>query len=194
MGGRRSSAPVGRRAGRLGHARALKSYRPERRIAYVVEAPYADLLRGLDFIDALPSPRAVVPERGVRIITDLRKLRATSAIDFHGSARSALITLASGAKACVGFDVRGAVVLRTPSWNRAASFATARACPTRPSCGACGWPVMWGQHRGGAPSAPVGVRGRAHTPVATHSRQSASPRAASRPVWWWGSIPVGQRR
>jgi ADP-heptose:LPS heptosyltransferase len=91
----------------LATLRALKTYRPERRIAYVVEAPYAGLLHGLDFVDALPSP----PRGGVNAwreyLVSLRRLRATAALDFHGSARSALITLAAGAPTRVGFDVRG---------------------------------------------------------------------------------------
>lgn len=91
----------------LATLRALKTYRPERRIAYVVEAHYAPLLHGLDFIDALPAP----PRGGMRAwgayLASVRALRATSAIDLHGSARSALITLASGAPTRVGFDVDG---------------------------------------------------------------------------------------
>src|SRR5262245_60836221 len=80
----------------LATLRALKAYRPERRIAYVVEAPYADLLRGLDFVDALPSPPRGGADAWRRYLASIRKLHASSAIDFHGSARSALITLASG--------------------------------------------------------------------------------------------------
>jgi ADP-heptose:LPS heptosyltransferase len=87
--------------------RALKSYRPERRVAYVVEAPYADLLRGFDFIDHVSAP----PRAGVGAWRDyfssLRRLHPSAAIDLHGSARSALITLCSGARTRIGFDVRG---------------------------------------------------------------------------------------
>ena len=91
----------------LAMLRALKTYRPERRIAYVVEAPYAELLRGLDFVDALPSPPRGGADAWREFLASLRKLHATAAIDFHGSARSALITLATGATTRVGFDVRG---------------------------------------------------------------------------------------
>ncbi len=91
----------------LATLQALKAYRPERRIAYVVEPGYADLLRGMDFIDALPSP----PRGGAlawrSYLASLRALHPLSAIDMHGSARSALITLLSGAPTRVGFDVRG---------------------------------------------------------------------------------------
>ncbi len=91
----------------LSTVQALKRYRPERRVAYVVEAGYADLLRGLDFIDALPAPPrgGVLAWRG--FYASLRALRPGAAIDLHGSARSALMTLASGARTRVGFDVSG---------------------------------------------------------------------------------------
>ncbi len=86
--------------------RALKAHAPERRIAYVVEAPYAELLRGLDFIDALPSPPRAGATAWRDYLASLRRLRVSAAIDFHGSARSALITWTSGAPTRVGFDVR----------------------------------------------------------------------------------------
>ncbi|MCI0450964.1 MAG: glycosyltransferase family 9 protein [Candidatus Latescibacteria bacterium] len=91
----------------LATLRSLKAHRPERRIAYVVEAPYAELMRAFDFIDMLLSP----PRRGTgawrEFYASLRRLHASAAIDFHGSARSALMACASGAPVRVGFDVRG---------------------------------------------------------------------------------------
>ncbi|HXV13818.1 MAG TPA: glycosyltransferase family 9 protein [Candidatus Krumholzibacteria bacterium] len=91
----------------LATLQALKAHRPERRIAYVVEAPYADLLRGLDFIDALPSPPRGGASAWRAYLASLRRLHPTAAIDFHGSARSALMAWISGAPTRVGFDVRG---------------------------------------------------------------------------------------
>jgi len=91
----------------LATLQALKRYRPERRIAYVVEAPYAELLRELDFIDALPSPPSQGAVAWARYFQTLRALRPSAAIDFHGSVRSALIARVSGAPVRVGFDVRG---------------------------------------------------------------------------------------
>jgi ADP-heptose:LPS heptosyltransferase len=91
----------------LSSLRALKSHRPERRIAYVVEGPYAGLLHGLDFIDALPSPPRGGAGAWVGYLRSLRRLAPSAALDFHGSARSALIARASGARTRVGFDVRG---------------------------------------------------------------------------------------
>lgn len=97
----------------LATLQALKRYRPERRIAYVVEAPYAELLRDLDFIDALPSPPKQGAAAWMRYVQSLRALRPAGAIDFHGSARSALIARLSGAPVRAGFDVRGRRALYT---------------------------------------------------------------------------------
>ncbi len=84
---------------------ALKRYRPERRIAYVVEGAYADLLRPFDFIDTLLTPPRTGSGAWLEFYRRLRRLGATSTIDFHGSARSALMTLGSGAHARIGYDV-----------------------------------------------------------------------------------------
>ncbi len=91
----------------LATLQALKAHRPERRIAYVVEAQYAELLCDLDFIDALPSPPRSGVSAWARYIATLRHMQPSAAIDFHGSARSALIARLSGASVRVGFDVRG---------------------------------------------------------------------------------------
>jgi ADP-heptose:LPS heptosyltransferase len=53
----------------------------------------------------------------MRFLSRVRALGAAAAVDFHGSARSALITLATGARVRVGFDVRGrgrAYTIREP--------------------------------------------------------------------------------
>lgn len=87
--------------------RALKAHRPERRIAFVVNAPYAPLVESEPYIDRVMIP----PEGGARqwiaFLKEIRSLHAASAIDLHGSARSALITRISGAGLRAGFDVRG---------------------------------------------------------------------------------------
>jgi heptosyltransferase-2 len=92
----------------LDSVRALRDFRPERRVAYVVDAPFGDVLHGLAFIDRLMTP----PRHGgapawARFLAGVRSLGAVAAVDFHGSARSALIALASGAALRVGYDVRG---------------------------------------------------------------------------------------
>jgi ADP-heptose:LPS heptosyltransferase len=86
--------------------RAMKAYRPERRIAFVVNAPYAPLLEREPYLDRILIP----PSRGARawgaFLRDIRALAPLSAIDLHGSARSAMITRLSGASTRAGFDVR----------------------------------------------------------------------------------------
>ena len=86
--------------------RAIKAHRPERRIALVVNAPYAPLLESEAYIDRVLTP----PRRGagawLRFLHGIRALHAGAAIDLHGSARAALITRVSGAPVRVGFDVR----------------------------------------------------------------------------------------
>ncbi len=87
--------------------RAVKEGRPGRSIAYVVDRPYAAVVEKFEFVD-----RVLIPPRGEglrawwRFLSAVASLRATATIDFHGSARSALITLASRAPLRVGFDVR----------------------------------------------------------------------------------------
>lgn len=97
----------------LATLRALKLYRPERRIVYVVDGVYAELLRGLDFIDAVSCPPGNGAAGWYAYFASLRRLRASAALDFHGNARSALIAWASGAPTRVGFDVRGRKVAYT---------------------------------------------------------------------------------
>lgn len=87
--------------------RAIKAHRPERRIAFVVNAPYAPLVEHEPYID-----RVLVPPQGgapawIHFLRAVRSLHPSAAIDLHGSARSALITRVSGAPLRVGFDVRG---------------------------------------------------------------------------------------
>jgi ADP-heptose:LPS heptosyltransferase len=133
--------------------RAIKAHRPERRIAYVVEAPYAELLRSLDFVDALPSP----PKHGVgawrAYLASLRALRPTGTIDFHGSARSALITRISNAPVRVGFDVRGRRLAYTVVEARGEFRDGVRVPHT---------PIVWGmrlaRHVGAAPAQPLPPR------------------------------------
>jgi heptosyltransferase-2 len=86
--------------------RAIKAARPERRLALVVDGPYAELARREHAVDLVLSPPRDGAGAWLRFLARVRALRAASAIDFHGSARSAFITLASGARQRVGFDVR----------------------------------------------------------------------------------------
>lgn len=87
--------------------RAIKAHRPERRIAFVVNAPYAPLLEHEPYIDRVLVPPAGGAGEWLRFLRNIRALKPSAAIDLHGSARSALITRISGAPLRVGFDVRG---------------------------------------------------------------------------------------
>lgn len=87
--------------------RAIKAHRPERRIAFVVNAPYAPLLEHEPYIDRVLVPPAAGAGEWLHFLRGVRALKPSAAIDLHGSARSALITRISGAPLRVGFDVRG---------------------------------------------------------------------------------------
>lgn len=92
--------------------RAVRAFRDGRRVAYVVDRPFDSVLQGVDFID-----RVLVPPRRAAawpsFLSEVRGIGASAAIDFHGSARSAMIALASGARRRIGFDVRGRRVAYT---------------------------------------------------------------------------------
>jgi ADP-heptose:LPS heptosyltransferase len=86
--------------------RAMRAARPERRVALVVNAAYAPLIRHEPYLDRVLTPPAGGIAGWPDFLREVRSLAATAAVDLHGSARSALITLASGAPVRVGFDVR----------------------------------------------------------------------------------------
>lgn len=95
----------------LGALRALKASRPERRVVYVVDAAYHALLEPLEFIDVLlPSPPRVTGPKAMGAfaawVGRLRAMRPETVLDFHGSARTALVAALSGAPRRIGFDVR----------------------------------------------------------------------------------------
>jgi ADP-heptose:LPS heptosyltransferase len=91
--------------------RALKEARPDREVIYVVDQVYHPLLENEDYIDRLlPSPPRVGSWSDflayVRYVRSLRKLRPGVVLDYHSNARSAFLSLLSGAKSRVGFDVK----------------------------------------------------------------------------------------
>jgi len=102
----------------LDSVRSLREYDAARRVAYVVDAPFDTLLGGLPFIDrVLTAPRGRGAAAWMRFLAEVRALQPEAAIDFHGSARSALIAFASGAPLRAGYDVRGrgrAYTIREP--------------------------------------------------------------------------------
>jgi len=86
--------------------RAIREFRPERKIALVVDAPYVELVEHETYIDRVMPPPARGAVAWVQYLAQIRGLQAGAAIDLHGSVRSALITRASGARVRAGFDVR----------------------------------------------------------------------------------------
>ncbi len=96
--------------------RALKRQYPQAALYYLAEAgPAAVLAHHPDLEGVIVLPDNLLPTRSiltrwreqVRFIRSLRKGRFDLAIDLFGNPRSALLTLATGAKYRVGYDVRG---------------------------------------------------------------------------------------
>ena len=92
--------------------RVLKEARPSRSIAFVVDRRFHGLLAGETYIDTLmespPEITGVSTLRAyIRYVRRLRALRPSVVLDFHSTARTALLAVLSGAAVRVGFDVRG---------------------------------------------------------------------------------------
>lgn len=96
--------------------RALKRHYPEAGLYYLAEEGPASVLAHnphLEEVIVLPGRllpgRAVLTRCGeqVRFLRSLRRRRFDLAIDLFGNPRSALLTLATGARYRVGYDVRG---------------------------------------------------------------------------------------
>jgi ADP-heptose:LPS heptosyltransferase len=125
--------------------RAIKAHRPARRIAFVVNAPYAPLVEHEPYIDRVLVPPTGGASAWIHFLREVRSLHATAAIDLHGSARSALITRVSGAPLRVGFDVRG----RRRAYNvvepRGEFSADGRRIPHNPIT----WGARLARHAGG---------------------------------------------
>lgn len=95
----------------LGTLRALKQADPERRIAFMVDSHYHELLKPVPFIDLLlPQPPQIDRFGGLlrfnSYIERLRRLGIDCVLDFHSNTRSALLSWLSGAPVRIGFDVR----------------------------------------------------------------------------------------
>ncbi|MDE2824867.1 MAG: glycosyltransferase family 9 protein [Gemmatimonadota bacterium] len=96
--------------------RALKRHYAEAELYYLAEAgPAAVLARNPYLEEVIALPDELLPGRSVltrcgeqlRFLRDLRKRRFDLVIDLFGNPRSALLTLATGARLRVGYDVRG---------------------------------------------------------------------------------------
>lgn len=96
----------------LGALEATRDRWPGRRLVYVVDEHFHPVLEPLPFIDELvvSPPRAGGPSGLAaygRYVRRLRAMRPAAVVDFHGNARSALLTRLSGAPLRIGWDVRG---------------------------------------------------------------------------------------
>jgi len=95
----------------LGTLRAIKKADPNRRIVYVVDSHFHELLNEVEFIDLLlAEPPETSSLQGSmlyeRYVRRIRELRADTVIDFHGSLRTAILSALTGASRRVGFSVR----------------------------------------------------------------------------------------
>ena len=95
----------------LGTLRAIKESDPDRRIVYVVDTEFHELLSEVEFIDLLlpEPPRTRGLESSLdyeRYVGRIRELRADTVIDFHGSLRTAILSALTGSPKRVGFNVR----------------------------------------------------------------------------------------
>ncbi len=96
--------------------KALKRQYPEAELYYLAEArPASVLAHNPHLEEVIVLPDELLPGKAVltrckeqvRFLTSLRKRRFDLAIDLFGNPRSALLTLATGARYRVGYDVRG---------------------------------------------------------------------------------------
>ena len=111
--------------------RALKRHYPEAEIYYLAEAgPAAVLARNPYLEEVIALPDELLPGRTVltrcgehlRFLRALRKRRFDLVIDLFGNPRSALLTLATGARYRVGYDVRGRGAAYNVKIGRSASL------------------------------------------------------------------------
>ncbi|HEY8461674.1 MAG TPA: glycosyltransferase family 9 protein [Blastocatellia bacterium] len=87
--------------------RALKRFRPDLRIATLVEATYADLYAADPQIEAIPLPRSEKDRRSslaarLNVIREIRRRDFAAVINLHGGPTSAVVTFLSGARHRVG--------------------------------------------------------------------------------------------
>ena len=90
---------------------ALKRMFPAARLSYLVEQEAAPVLAGHPLVDALIVtarirgwPRLLAD---ARLALRLRRSRFDLVLDLHGGPRSAWLTLATGARARIGYDIQG---------------------------------------------------------------------------------------
>lgn len=87
--------------------RTLKRWRPDLRIATLVEEIYADLYTADPEVEAIPLPRGERDRRStilarLKLIREIRRERFTAVINLHGGPASAQFTFSSGAPHRIG--------------------------------------------------------------------------------------------
>src|SRR4029453_18107999 len=87
--------------------RALKHFRPDLRIAPLVEATYAELYAADPQIEAIPLPRSEKDRRSslaarLSVAGEIRRRNFAAVINLHGGPTSAQLTFLSGARHRVG--------------------------------------------------------------------------------------------
>lgn len=107
----------------LGTLRAIKASAPDRRLVFVADAVYHELLAGARYIDELlPAPPHMEGLGGAIRYNDyvarLREMDIECVMDFHSNTRSAILSWLSGAPVRIGFDVRGRKMLYTETESR----------------------------------------------------------------------------
>ncbi len=108
----------------LGTLRAIKRAAPDKRLVFMVDAHYHDLLENVPFVDLLlPQPPKLAGVQGLahftHFVEELRGLEVDCVLDFHSNTRSALLAWLSGAPVRIGFDVRLRKLLYTDVEPRA---------------------------------------------------------------------------
>jgi lipopolysaccharide heptosyltransferase II len=107
--------------------RALRRYRPDAHLAYIVEPAAAPVLHGNPHLNDL----IVVPKRsGIQRLLDdvalgrrLQRERFDIAIDLHGGPRAAWLTWASGAPMRIGYTIKGRSWMYTHTVGRSPDLA-----------------------------------------------------------------------
>ena len=111
--------------------RALKRTFPDSHVAYLVEPQAAPVVAGnphLDEVIVAPRPRGMARiAADVSLARRLRRARYDVVIDLHGGPRSSWLTLASGARQRIGYEVQGR------SWMYTRTVARPRALRQRHS-------------------------------------------------------------
>jgi len=86
---------------------ALRAAFPKAFLTYIVEGPFARLVRGHPHLDKVIvlSPKAGRREF-LAVVREIRREKFDAVLDFHGGPKASLFTLLSGARTRVGYEVK----------------------------------------------------------------------------------------